>query len=44
MKKNTLDTAFQSIKSAVGSVNILIANAGYMSDIGPIAKADLENW
>ncbi len=33
--RGTLGTTFQAIKSAVGSVDILIANAGYMPDIKP---------
>jgi NADP-dependent 3-hydroxy acid dehydrogenase YdfG len=43
VKRNTLDAAFQSIKTAVGPVDILIANAGYLSDVSPIFKADLDD-
>jgi NAD(P)-dependent dehydrogenase (short-subunit alcohol dehydrogenase family) len=43
-EKSTLDTAFQAIKSAVGSIDILIANAGYMPDLHSIAASDPEDW
>lgn len=42
--KDTLDTTFQSIKSTAGPVDILIANAGYMPDLLPLAKSDASNW
>jgi NAD(P)-dependent dehydrogenase (short-subunit alcohol dehydrogenase family) len=44
VNKSSLEKVFQSIKSAVGAIDILIANAGYMPDILPIAKADPEEW
>jgi NAD(P)-dependent dehydrogenase (short-subunit alcohol dehydrogenase family) len=41
---NVLVTAFKSIPSTVGSVHILVANAGYLTDIGPIDKIDPVEW
>jgi NAD(P)-dependent dehydrogenase (short-subunit alcohol dehydrogenase family) len=41
---NALVAAFKSIQATVGSVDILVANAGYLSDIGPIVKIDPEEW
>jgi NAD(P)-dependent dehydrogenase (short-subunit alcohol dehydrogenase family) len=41
---NTLVTAFKSTQAAVGSVYILVANAGYLTDIGPINKIDPVEW
>jgi NAD(P)-dependent dehydrogenase (short-subunit alcohol dehydrogenase family) len=37
-------TAFKSIQSTVGSVHILVANAGYVTDIGPIDKINPVEW
>jgi NAD(P)-dependent dehydrogenase (short-subunit alcohol dehydrogenase family) len=42
--RRTLGTTFQAIKSAVGSVDILIANAGYMPDLYSIAASDPDDW
>lgn len=44
VEKNTLETAFREIKDAVGEIDILIANAGYMPDLHPITKSDPEDW
>ena len=41
---NALVTAFKSIQATVRSVDILVANAGYLPDIGPIVKIDPEEW
>jgi NAD(P)-dependent dehydrogenase (short-subunit alcohol dehydrogenase family) len=41
---NALVTAFKSIQSTVGSVHILVANAGYLTDIGPIDKINPVEW
>lgn len=43
-KKSTLDSTFQAIKSAVGTIDILIANAGYMPDLNSIAASDPDEW
>jgi short-subunit dehydrogenase len=40
---SALVTPFKSIQSTVGFVHILVANAGYLTDIGPISKIDLSN-
>lgn len=44
--KAALVTAFESIKSVVGpgQVDILVANAGYLPGIKPIAESELEDW
>lgn len=42
-KESTL-AAFDTIKSNVGTVDILIANAGYYSDHATIEGADLDEW
>ena len=41
---SSLYKIFQSINSAVGAVDILIANSGYMPDLLSVKKADPENW
>jgi NAD(P)-dependent dehydrogenase (short-subunit alcohol dehydrogenase family) len=41
---NALVTTFKSIQSTVGSIHILVANAGYLPDIGPIVKIGLDEW
>jgi NAD(P)-dependent dehydrogenase (short-subunit alcohol dehydrogenase family) len=43
-EKSTLDTTFQAVKSTVGSVDVLIANAGYMPDLHSIAASNADNW
>ncbi|CZR63830.1 related to peroxisomal short-chain alcohol dehydrogenase [Phialocephala subalpina] len=42
--KVALVTAFESIKSVVGEVHILIANAGYLPAIKTIVGSDLKDW
>ncbi|KAK0106012.1 hypothetical protein ONS95_004519 [Cadophora gregata] len=44
VNKNALITAFESINSAVGPVHVLVANAGFLPNLNPVAKADLEDW
>jgi NAD(P)-dependent dehydrogenase (short-subunit alcohol dehydrogenase family) len=44
VNRSSIDKVFQSINSAVGAVDILIANAGYMPDLLSVTKADPENW
>ncbi|KAH8755556.1 hypothetical protein BGZ57DRAFT_933289 [Hyaloscypha finlandica] len=43
-KRDQLDTTFQAIHSAVGNINVLIANAGYMATFQPFSEADPEEW
>jgi NAD(P)-dependent dehydrogenase (short-subunit alcohol dehydrogenase family) len=42
--KAALDKAFDSIKATVGIVDVLVANAGYLPTLTPIAKADINEW
>jgi NAD(P)-dependent dehydrogenase (short-subunit alcohol dehydrogenase family) len=42
--KSTLDTAFQAINSAVGPIDILIANAGFMPELLSLADSDPSDW
>jgi NADP-dependent 3-hydroxy acid dehydrogenase YdfG len=44
VKRDELDAAFRTISATVGFINVLIANAGYMADYKPFAKADPEEW
>jgi NAD(P)-dependent dehydrogenase (short-subunit alcohol dehydrogenase family) len=44
VKRDQLDSTFQAIHSAVGAINILIANAGYMATFQPFSEADPEEW
>ncbi|KAF7550911.1 hypothetical protein G7Z17_g5389 [Cylindrodendrum hubeiense] len=36
--------AFEDISEALGKIDILISNAGYLPDTKPIAEADVEEW
>ena len=42
--KQSLVKAFKAIKESTGLVDILIANAGFLPNILPIAKSDPEEW
>ncbi|KAL5325252.1 hypothetical protein ACEPPN_006376 [Leptodophora sp. 'Broadleaf-Isolate-01'] len=44
VNKSALVTAFESIKAAVGPIDVLVANAGFLPNLNPIAKVDLEDW
>ncbi|KAH6671932.1 hypothetical protein B0J14DRAFT_669404 [Halenospora varia] len=46
VNKAALVEAFKNIKATHGNVDVLIANAGYLSNIQPIAKAenDFDDW
>ena len=39
-----LNAAFESIEEAVGKIDVVVANAGYMPANGPAATADLNDW
>lgn len=42
--KDALTTIFEAIISTFGTINILVANAGYLPTIASIAISDLEDW
>ena len=42
--KLALITAFNAIKESVERVDVLVANAGYLPDILPIAKSNPDDW
>ncbi|KAL2062207.1 hypothetical protein VTL71DRAFT_6473 [Oculimacula yallundae] len=44
VNKSALVTVFEAIKATVGRVDVLVANAGYLPDLNPIAKSDIEDW
>jgi NAD(P)-dependent dehydrogenase (short-subunit alcohol dehydrogenase family) len=39
-----VDTAFQKTKETFGPINVLISNAGYLSDFEPIGKGAPDEW
>lgn len=39
-----VDKAFDKIVEAHGHVDVLVANAGYLPDIGPIKTAEINDW
>ena len=41
---NAVNKAFESISKALGKIDIVISNAGYLPDTKPIAEADVEEW
>ncbi|KAH7372209.1 hypothetical protein BKA64DRAFT_264903 [Cadophora sp. MPI-SDFR-AT-0126] len=44
VNKAALIAAFDSIKAAVGPVDVLVANAGFLPTLNPIGQADLNDW
>lgn len=42
--RSSLDAAFAVIRSAVGVIDVLVANAGYLPAISPLAQADSAEW
>jgi NADP-dependent 3-hydroxy acid dehydrogenase YdfG len=42
--KQALIKVFESIKATIGLVDVLIANAGYLPTLNPIAKSDFNDW
>jgi NAD(P)-dependent dehydrogenase (short-subunit alcohol dehydrogenase family) len=44
VSKPSVDTAFELIKSSVGLVHILVANAAVLPNIVPIAKSEADDW
>jgi NAD(P)-dependent dehydrogenase (short-subunit alcohol dehydrogenase family) len=42
--EKALAIAFNAVKAAVGLVDVLIANAGYLPDISPIMGSEPEEW
>lgn len=39
-----VNKAFESVSNALGKIDIVIGNAGYLPDTKPIAEADTEEW
>lgn len=44
MDEVAVDSAFKSIKVDLGKIDVLIANVGYLSDMGPLAKSEISEW
>lgn len=42
--ETAVSKAFEGISEALGKIDILISNAGYLPDTKPIAEADVEEW
>ncbi|KUJ11859.1 NAD(P)-binding protein [Mollisia scopiformis] len=42
--KSALESAFEKFEGSLGKIDVLVSNAGYLSDIVPLQKADDEDW
>ncbi|KAL5405964.1 hypothetical protein PMIN06_010972 [Paraphaeosphaeria minitans] len=42
--ESAVNRAFESISKALGKIDIVISNTGYLPDTKPIAEADVEEW
>ncbi|KFY35279.1 hypothetical protein V494_06056 [Pseudogymnoascus sp. VKM F-4513 (FW-928)] len=42
--ESAVSKAFEGIEKALGKIDILVSNAGYLPDIKPIAECDVEEW
>lgn len=44
LDEKALNEAFASIEKEAGKIDIVVANAGYLSDMGPVTTADVNEW
>ena len=42
--KSATDTAFQKLADALGNIDILVSNAGWMSNVAPITDSEDDDW
>lgn len=42
--KPALDKAFEGTEKQVGKVDVVVGNAGFLSDTGPAAKSEVNDW